>query len=57
MMLDSGGSRSSWSGSVTIMVSVVRRAACESAPQGSRRCNRMAPTTVTSKVPRSAGMS
>ena len=57
MMLVSGGSRSSCSGSVTIMVSVVRWAACESAPHGSRRCSRMAPTTVMSKVPRSAGMS
>ena len=57
MMFASGGSRSSWSGSVTIMVSVVRRAACVRAPHGSRRCSRMAPTTVMSKVPRSAGMS
>ena len=57
MMFDSGSATSSCSGSVTIMTSVVRRAACERAPQGSRRCNRIAPTSVTSNVPRSAGMS
>ena len=47
MLLSSGASRS-WIRSVTMMRSVVRRATSLMAPQGSRRCSRMAPNTATS---------
>ena len=55
MMFSCIDSRPNAHGSVTTMVSRVRRAACSSAATGLRRCNKIAANTETSYSPRSPG--